>query len=129
MSGNKELIQKCWGPTQTEYSKGWLSGPKLVTKFDKSNAILSPRFCIRERHGVQEVKYRVIDDLTKSRVNIAVEMADTYFPQDIDTFMVIARLNHTYGAENLRMWSVDFPNAYKNISLGESSPRFPAFSS
>ena len=35
--------------------------------------------------------------------------------------MVLARLQHKYGAQKLRMWSVDFPNAYKTIGLNKES--------
>ena len=83
--------------------------------------VLSPRFCIAEQHGKQEPKYRVIDALTKSHVNLTVGASDTYCPQDLDTFMVLARLQHLYGARNLRIWSVDFSNEYKTIGLDEAS--------
>ena len=35
--------------------------------------------------------------------------------------MVLSRLRHMYGAKKLRMWSVDFPNAYKTIELNKAS--------
>ena len=121
-STNRELVQKGCDLTQYEYKKGWISEPIPVTKSDRLNTILSPRFCIREQQGLQEEKYRVIDDLTKSHVNMDVGMEDTYCPKSLGAFMALARLLHTYGAKNLRIWSVDFPNAYKTIRTNETSP-------
>ena len=115
------LQQKCWDMSIAEYNKGWLSKPTPVTQHDRTFTVLSPRFCISEQHGTQEPKYRVIDDLSKSMVNMTVGESDTYCPQDLDTFMVLTRLQHIHGAKNLRMWSLDFPNAYKTIGLNETS--------
>ena len=118
---DSKLQQKCWEMSVAEYEKGWLSKPSLVTQQDRAFTVLSPRFCIAEQNGDQEPKYRVIDDLAKSQVNLTVGASDTYFPQDMDTFMVLPRLQHIYGASNLRMWSLGFPNAYKTIGLNEAS--------
>ena len=104
-----------------EYEKGWLSKPTPVTQHDRTFAIMSPWFCSAEQHGNQQPKYRVIDDLTMSRVNLTVGASDTYCPHDLDTFMVLARLQHKYGATNLRSWSLDFSNTYKTIGLNEAS--------
>ena len=113
--------RKRWESSPIDRQKGWMSMPTPATPFDRSHTVLSPRFCISEQHGAQATKFRVIGDLSRSLANAAVGAVDTYFPQDLDTFMVLARLRHTYGASNLRMWSVDFPNAYKTIGLIDSS--------
>ena len=115
------LRQKCWDLSHEEFRKGWLSEPSLVTSFDLENLILSPRFCIAEHHGIQEPKFRLIDDLTKSNVNKAVQMSETYCPQGIDSFVALTRLQHTNGAADLQQWSVDFSHAYKTIALHPSS--------
>ena len=75
-----------------EYQKGWLSKPTHVTQNDRANTVTSPQFCIAEQHGNQEPKYRVIGDPSKSKINATVGASDAYFPQDLDTFMVLARL-------------------------------------
>ena len=111
----------CWELSWTEYEKGWLTKPSPISQNDRTNTILSPRFCISEQHGNQQQKFRVIGDLTKSQVNQAAQASDTYCPQDLDMFMVLARLQHRYGAKKLRMWSVDFSNAYKTIGLNKAS--------
>ena len=97
------LRNKCWEKSSIEHQKGWLSRPTPVTQNDRTNTIMSPRFCISEQHGTQEPKYRVIGDLSKSKINATVGASDTYCPQDLDTFMVLARLRRKYGASNLRM--------------------------
>ena len=48
------LKQKRWGLSVEESHKGWLSELKPVTYFDRYNAVISPRFCIAEQHGLQE---------------------------------------------------------------------------
>ena len=92
-----------------------------MTKHDRTFAIIDPRFCISEQRDNQEPKYRGIDDLAKSQANLTVGASDTYCPRDLDTFMVLARLQRKYGAANIRMWPLDSPNAYKTIGLNEAS--------
>ena len=60
------LKDKRWGLSMEEFRRGWLSGLKPVTNFDRFDDVLSPRFCISGKHGLQEPKYRLADDLTKS---------------------------------------------------------------
>ena len=74
-----------------------------------------------EQRGIQEPKFRAIDDIPQSIVNMTVAAVDTYYQKDIETFMVLDRLHHTYGARNHRTRSVDFFNANKTIGVGESS--------
>ena len=69
------------------------------------------------KHGKQEPKFRLIDDLTKSLVNGTVESSGTYFPKDLDSIVAIARVQASYGADQLRARSSDFPHAYKTIAL------------
>ena len=118
---NSILTEKCWELSLDEFRKGWLSEPVPVTAFDRSNTVLSPRFCIAEQHGNQEPKFRLIDDFSKSRVNDTVHSAETYCPEDLDSFVAIARLQHHHGARNLKAWSVDFSHAYKTIALHPDS--------
>ena len=75
------LRNKCWEMSVLEHQKGWLSRPTPVTQNDRTNTIMSPRFCISEQHGTQAPKYRVIDDLSKSKVNATVGTHDTYCPR------------------------------------------------
>ena len=104
-----------------EFRMGWLSEPTPVTESDLNSTIPSPRFCISEHHGIQEQKFRLIGDLTKSNVNKTVEMSETYCPHGLDSFVALTRLQHVNGAEGLKQWSVDFPHAYKTIALHPSS--------
>ena len=104
-----------------EFHKGWLSEPVPVTDRDKGHTVLSPRLCIPEKHGLQQLKYRLIDDLTKSLVNGAVETTETYCPQELDSFVALSRLRTRHGSHQLRDWSLDFSRAYKTISLRPDS--------
>ena len=63
---NAKLTEKCWELSLEEFRKGWLSEPVPVSDFDRSNTVLSPRFCIKEQHGNQEPKFRLIGDFSKS---------------------------------------------------------------
>ena len=80
-------------------SVGWLSEPTPVTTADLDSAILSPRVCIAEHHGIHEPKFRLIGDLTKSNVNKTVQMSEAYCPQGLDSFVASTRLQHGNGAE------------------------------
>ena len=94
-----------------------MSEPTPVAKTDLDSTILSPRFCIAEHHGIQEPKFRLIDDLTKSNVNKTVQMSETYCPQGVDSFVALTRIQHVNGDVDLKQWSVDFPHSYKTIAL------------
>ena len=113
--------QKCWGLSQRGYEMGWLSEPTPVAATDLDTAILSPRFCTSERHGIQERKFRLIDDLAKSNVNKTVQTSETYCRQGIDSFLALTRPHRANGATDLEQRSFDFTHAYKAISLGTSS--------
>ena len=103
------------------FRNGWLSEPTPVTKADLDSAIFSPMFCIAERHGIQEPKFRLISDLTKSNVDKTAQTPETYCPQGLDSFVSLARLHHVGGAGDLEQWSVDPPRAYKTIAIRPSS--------
>ena len=71
--------------------------------------------------GSKNRRIGAIDDLSRSEVNATAHMTDTYCPQDLDALVAqVGALSHV-GADNLRAWSVDIPNAYKTIALRESS--------
>ena len=123
LEGSKKplLRSKRWELSQVGHEKGRLSKPLHVKKHDFSNTILSPRFCISEQNGLQEQKFKAIDDMSRSDVNAKAHMADTYSPQDLDTLVAQVRALSHVGAVDLRDWSVDFPNAYKTIASHETS--------
>ena len=85
------------------------------------SAIISPRFCISEHRGIQEPKFRLIDDLTKSNVNKTVGMSEIYCPPGLDSFVALTRLQHINNDGELKQRSVDFPHAYKTIALHSPS--------
>ena len=109
------LREKRWEMSMIEYEMGWLSNPTPLSKYDKSNAVIPRAFSFPSNTGprAEVPSYRLPN--AKSHVNLAVGAVDAYPPKDIDTFIVLDRINRTYGATNLRMWAVDFPNSYKTI--------------
>ena len=123
LSGSIDAIlkPKWWDLSWAEFRKGWLSEPAPAPNSDLRDTILSPRFCISEHHGVQEPKFRLIDDLAKSNVDKTVQMSETYCPQSPDSSVALTRLQNIDGADGLKQWSVDFPRAYKTIALHPSS--------
>ena len=92
-----------------------------ITPSDVSTLVLSPRFCIAEKHGLQQAKYSVRDGLSRSAVNSTVRTGHAYFPQDLDAPVAHARLRTKLGATDLRARSVDYSNAYQAIGIHESS--------
>ena len=83
--------------------------------------VLPPSFCTPEQHGLQQPKFRLIGDLSKSLVNSAIQSTETYCPQGIDSFVAMSRLQVSQGADQLRAWSLDFSHAYKTIALHPGS--------
>ena len=81
----------------------------------------SPRFCIAEQHGLQEPKYRLIDDLAKSLVNGAVETTENLLPARLRfvrgpySFTKIPRLAPSAGLV------ADFSHAYETIAIHPGS--------
>ena len=109
------LKAKRWDLSWEEHSKGWLSKPSPVSRADVNLAVLSPRFCIAEQHGLQQPKFRVIDDLSRFHVNSTADTTDTYCPENLDTLVTQARTLANLGRTDLKAWSVGFPNAYKKL--------------
>ena len=116
-----KLREKCAELSRKEHQQGWPSAPTPITEGDLDPLILSPRFCISERHGAQQPKYRVIDDLSMSLANSTATMTDTYCPQDLDSLVAQTRLLDRVGARNLKAWSVYVSNAYETILLHRES--------
>ena len=118
---SRDTAAMWWELSMKEVDCGWLEPPSLVTDVDIVSTVLSPRFCIREQHGLNPAKFRLIDDLSRSWVNHVASMSDTYRPQSIDHLLAMCRLLGLSGAENLKLWSVDFANAYKTIPVRDLS--------
>ena len=118
---SRDTAEMCWELSMNEVASGWLEPPTLVTDEDVLYTVLSPRFCIREQHGLNPAKFRLIDDLSRSWVNHVTSMSDTYRPQSIDHLLAMCRLLGLSGAHDVKLWSVDFANAYKTIPVHDSS--------
>ena len=112
---------KCWELALSEYKKGWLSRPVIGSQLDLKTRILSPRFCISETHGLSAAKFRLVGDFPRSRVNQITSLSDTYRPQTLDFLLALCRLQASQGGVGLKVWSVDFTNAYKTIPVHRGS--------
>ena len=91
--------------------------PFLVTNDDLVSTMLTPRFCIREQHGLRAAKFRLIGDLSRLWVNHATSMSDAYPPQSIDHLLAMCRLLGMIGARDLKLRIADFANAYKTTPI------------
>ena len=115
------LKAKCWELSWAGQQKSWLSQPQPVTKSGMVDKFTAPRFCIAEQHGLQQHKYRVIDDLSRSHVNATADTSDTYCPHGIDTLVAKTQTLPKIGDTDCREWSVDFSDSYKTIGIHETS--------
>ena len=85
-----ELSIKCWEETLTGVNAGWVTEPIDLTEFNKTSTPLTPRYAIREQHGNQPSKVRLIDDFRASWVNAIIETEDTNIPDSLDAFIAVA---------------------------------------
>ena len=120
-SGRTIEARKRWGRSLIEYKKGWLSRPARVSLLDLKTRISSPRFCISETHGLSATKFRLVGDFTRSWVNQIASLSDTYRPQTLDYLLALCRLQPIQGGAGLKIWPVDFTNAYKTIPVHRGS--------
>ena len=96
---NSDLSAVCWGETLKEAEKGWISQPVPVTEAAMASTPLTPRFAIREKHGNQAAKVRLIDDFKASRLNETLGLHGTHTPR---------RTRHCF-SDGARLPSFDHP--------------------
>ena len=68
----------------------------------------TPRFFIREQHGAQDVSFRVIGDLRKSRLDATIGGSDAYFPEAVDSFFALARDPRVVPTAQIAEWMASF---------------------
>ena len=69
-----------WELSRIEYQTGWISEPEPIAESDMSNMAQSPRFFVAAQRGVQQTKYRVIGDLSRTHVNSTAKATGNNFP-------------------------------------------------
>ena len=116
-SGAEVLVAFTGGIPQEAYANGRPPHPTTVADWGVRNTALSPRYCISDKQAMQAAEFRLIDDISRPKVNETVSASDTYSPQHIGRFAALARLQRRAGEGNLKMRSVDFAHAYKTSGL------------
>ena len=84
-----ELSLLCWEKTLAEVRAGWVTEPIDLNDALAGSTPLTPRFAIREQHGEQKPKIRLIDDFRASEINAIVETVDTNIPDSLDVFTAL----------------------------------------
>ena len=87
-------------------------GPARLTTDDANSAIPSPMFRISEQRGLQEAKFRLINDFKRSNINKTVQATSTYLQQRIDPIVALTRVRSANGANDLKQRPIDPPHAY-----------------
>ena len=120
-----ELSNIAYESTMAEVKKGWLAPPRPITPEILQNTPLTPRFAIREQHGDQAEKIRLIDDFKASGLNLTLDMSDTCIPDALDSAITICR---QFGVESpgqqLNIFTVDFKHAYKNVAVASRDLKY-----
>ena len=84
---NSDVIMRM---TLEDAELGRMSKPRLLVPQDLDDFNLSPRFCIEQ--GVRNdgsVKYRMVDDFTKSRVNSATSTKEKLVYDTVEDFFLL----------------------------------------
>ena len=123
-TSNSETSRKGWQTTIDEAENGWLGPLGVVSERLLDETLITPRFCIKEQHGNQDVAYRVIGDLKRSKLNDNLKQWDTYFPEAIERFFAIAREMGEITKEKPLEWAGDFHKAYNNVALSQQSVKY-----
>ena len=86
---------------------------------------LTPRYAIKEQHGDQKQKIRLIDDFRASAVNAIVATDDTNVPENLDVFFSITSfLRLAAPGCLLKCATLDFSHAYKHVPIQENQKEF-----
>ena len=120
-----ELSNACWEKTLEEVTAGWVTDPIDLTEDLARTIPLTPRYAIKEQHGTQKQKIRLIDDFRASGVNAIVETDDTNIPENLDVFFAISSfLRLAAPGCNLKCATLDFSHAYKHVPIQENQKEF-----
>ena len=84
---DKELYDLCWAKPNAAAVKGWVTGPQPLTRAIIDTRPLTQRNGIREQHGDQSEKIRLIGDFRASGINIILTTLVTSIPANLDSFL------------------------------------------
>ena len=120
-----DLPNACWGKTVEEVTAGWVTDPVDLTEDFAKTIPLTPRYAIKEQHGTQKQKIRLIDDFRASGANAIVGTDDTNIPENLDVFFAISPfLRLAAPGCNIKCATLDFPHAYKHVPIQENQKEF-----
>ena len=115
-----KLATQCWAKSMDELSKNWITTPAEITDDVLREIPLTPRFAIREQHGLGPEKIRLIDDCKISDLNKTLELFETSVPDSLNVALSMARTHSlTWRQLTLQLVIVDFSHAYKHIGIDQ----------
>ena len=89
-SQTSDLAGICWERTLAEVEKGRATHPVDLTDEMLTTLPLTPRYAIKEQHGLQGQKIRLIDDFRASAINAIIQTDDTNIPDTLDIMISTA---------------------------------------
>ena len=103
-----------------EHQAGWLQGPYSADDLE-SAALVSRRFGLLQGTG-EEAKVRLIDDMSASTVNSAVQVCESPQPHSIDVLgCLLLECLEKFPRDHFVGRSYDLKAAYRQLGLSEES--------
>ena len=119
------LLEQRWSKTNAEAAKGWVAPPQPPTRAVIDTRPLTPRYAIREKHGNQAGKIRLIDDFSASGISSILTTGDASSPENLDSFLAgVMQFKKLAPGCVIKAFSVDFAHAYKHVPLVASQHEF-----
>ena len=118
-SGDYEVDETVFQKTLEERDSGWLRGPLPFSELVKG-CVLSRRFGLKQTN-----KVRLIDDLSKSKINSTVQTPEAPRPHSTDVVaaMVLALLQGSSGSRVLGK-TFDLKSAYRQLGIHPNSLKY-----
>ena len=111
-SGDDSVDKEVMSKTMDEVSNHWARGPFSLDELPE-NIVISRRFGLK-----QTSKTRLIDDLSGSKINAAVQAAESPKPQGTDIIAAIClSMLQSKGEQSIKGRTFDMKSAYKQMPL------------
>ena len=115
-SGDDSVDREVLSKTMDEVSNNWARGPFSLDELPE-NIVISRRFGLK-----QTSKTRLIDDLSGSKINAAVQAAESPKPQGTDIIAAIClSMLQSKGEQSIKGRTFDMKSAYKQMPLAAGS--------
>ena len=106
-----------------EHQAGWLQGPYSASDLEPT-ALVSRRFGLLQGTG-EDVKVRLIDDMSASTVNSAVQVCESPQPHSIDVMgCLLLDCLEKFPRDHFVGRSYDLKAAYRQLGLSEESLQY-----